>query len=152
MIQLNEGLQIAKLLMTQETPEDGPEPFVIPDDVLTDKEAMHAFMEIYLVKLENTKANLLKIDETKLKMQKSLAFYEEKYELLAKYNIFLESKGFGLVKQTVDEHADEIRKSQEPRIQDVTQDMMDFFCDKTADCCLPKFHVGDCATPYNVKH
>ncbi len=138
-------------LMTQEATEDSQEPFTIPDDVLTDKKAMKAFMEIYLVKLENTKTNLIKIDEVKLKMQKSKAFYEEKYELLVKYNIFLESKGFGLVKQTVDEHADEIRKSQEARIPNMAAEMGDYFCEQTPNCYLPKYHSGHCTTPHSVK-
>jgi len=120
----------------------------IPLDVLTNHDALVKFMEIYLVKITTLKSNIEKQQEQTKEARAHLNFFEEKYELLEDYKIFMESDGFSIIKQTVDEHAKEIRQAKKDRIADKKVDDYEFFCETEA-CYLKKGHDGPCSDEDN---
>lgn len=153
------------LLLSEQDEEE------IPLDVLTDPEALEKFMEIYLTKINSLEENLEKISDAKKQNEVNLAFFKEKYEILEKYKIFVDSKGFGIIKQTVDEHAAEIREAEKARLAEDDDNLDDFctrgpsffgdsektrqqyskkgFCTKSSGCLRPNKHRGKC-TDYNT--
>lgn len=72
---------------------------------------------------------------------------QEKYDILEKYSIFLNSEGFGVIKQTVDEYAEKIRESQKSRVtSDYKSDTFKplWMCQKDPNCILTPNHTDSC--------
>lgn len=119
----------------------------IPSQVLTDPKALDDFIAMFDGKVEFIKGKLEEINKHRKDGEKQLAFFEDKLEILYKYKEMMEMHGFAVIKQTIDEKGEEMRKVETERLsekQDFSFDPAHMFCN--TDGCLLKFgHRGPCS-------
>jgi len=117
----------------------------ITGEVLEDPEMLEQVMNMFAPMLAKYESNIAQLKATLKKEEMEMRALMDRFEILEKYKVFLDSKGFHVAKQTIDAHAEEIREAQKERInEDEMCRMPCFVAGMQIQCMQYKGHSGPC--------
>lgn len=88
----------------------------ITGEVLEDKEMLEEVMNMFAPLLATYDQRITQLKAQLGKEEAEMKALMDRFEILEKYKVFLNCKGFHVAKEAVKEHADEIAEAQKERI------------------------------------
>lgn len=118
----------------------------ITGEVLEDPEMLEQVMNMFAPMLARYESKIAQLKATLSKEEMEMRALMDRFEILEKYKVFLDSKGFHVAKQTIDAHAEEIREAQKERIGEEEEmcRMPCFVAGMQIHCMQYKGHTGPC--------
>jgi len=117
----------------------------ITGEVLEDPEMLEQVMNMFSPMLAKYESKIAQLKATLAKEEMEMRALMDRFEILEKYKVFLDSKGFHVAKQTIDAHAAEIREAQKERISEgeICRNPC-YIAGMQIECMQYRGHIGSC--------
>lgn len=116
----------------------------IPDDFLLNPDMIEEFLGMFEAKIEFFQGQLDNTIKIKTQLEQNISQLTEKRDIMTQYLEFVNNKGFGYIKQNVDEYFKNMKAAGTNRVSDNYCGKDYILAAKHWSCMKTKGHVGDC--------
>jgi len=117
----------------------------IPEDFLLNPELIDKFLGMFKSKIGFLEEELEKTENIVKQIKVNIDLLQEKHDIMLNYSKFISGKGFGYMKQAIDNHFKNMKEAESNRIVENKYCGMSYiFMKKRYNCLKPKGHDEKC--------